>query len=220
MKRRPLPTVGFVISIFSAAILPASMEKPDFGPHGLAGLSEVKIWRLCRGEIVLPESLAKTTDGKTLIEAALVFDQPPEEVWRLLSRTEDQWRYLSEVKKVVIISKTPVDDVLEFTTRVLTKTFVYRQRHHFDPGDLYFGWELDPSFPSEVKELNGFWRFYPFAGGKTLARYGNRVLVGFGVPRFVQAALTKKQLPAALASVKRYVDSGGTWDKSQGLQTP
>jgi hypothetical protein len=68
--------------------------------------------------------------------------------------------------------------------------------------------------------LSGFWRLYPFAGGKTLARYGNRVLLGFAVPQFVQTALAKNQLPAALKSTKRYVDSGGTWDKTRGQQTP
>jgi hypothetical protein len=192
----------------------------DFGPAGLAGLSEVQIWRLGRGEIVLPDSLIKTEEGKTLIEAALGFDQPPEEVWRLLSRTEDQGRYLSEVQKVAVITKTPTDDLLEFTIRVVTKTFVYRQSHRFDEKALCLTWELDPSFPSDIKELTGFWRFYPFAQGKTLGRYGSRVLMKFAVPRSIQEALAKNRLPAALRSVKRYVDSGGTWDKSQGQKTP
>ena len=194
---------------------PGLQERPDFGPDGLAGLSQVKIWRLNRGEIVLPESLVQTPDGRTLIEAALVFDRPPEEVWRLLSRTEDQVKYLGEVKKIAVLSKSPVEDHLEFTTKVLIKTFVYRQRHYFDPQHLYFHWELDSSFPSEIKELSGFWRLYPFGQGKTLARYGTRVLVGFGIPKSIQTSLAKKQLPDALQSVKRYVDSGGTWEKTQ-----
>ena len=44
----------------------------DYGPAGLAGLSEVQIWRLGRGEIVLPDSLIKTEEGKTLIEIPLL----------------------------------------------------------------------------------------------------------------------------------------------------
>jgi len=214
MRRKAFSIVAVALSIFPGFLCPASQEKPEFGAGGLDGLSEVKIRRLSQGEIVLPKSLTRTAEGKTLIEAALVFDRPPEEVWRLLSRTEDQGRYLSEVQKVAVISKTPAEDLLEFTTKVLVKTLVYRLRHHFHAEELYFSWELDPSFPSEVSELSGFWRLYPFEGGKTLARYGNRVAVSFGVPRYIQDALAKNRLPAALKSVKRYVDSGGTWDKT------
>ena len=77
MKKRTVQVVLFALSTFHPFILAASLEKPDFGPRGLAGLSEVKIWRLSRGEIVLPDGIMRTPEGKTLIEAALVFDRPP-----------------------------------------------------------------------------------------------------------------------------------------------
>jgi uncharacterized protein YndB with AHSA1/START domain len=220
MRKRARHFVLLSFLIFPVFTLSVSRQEIDFGPDGLAGLSEVQVWRLGRGEIVLPASLIKTEEGKTLIEAALVFDRPPEEVWRLLSRTEDQARYLSEVQKVVVISKTPADDLLEFTIKVVTKTFVYRQFHRFDERALRLTWELDPSFPSAVKELTGFWKLYPFAQGKTLGRYGSRVLMKFAVPRSIQEALAKNRLPAALKSVKRYIDSGGIWDKTRGQKTP
>jgi uncharacterized membrane protein len=192
---------------------PAASEKPDFGPDGLAGLSDVQILRLSRGEVILPKSVLKTPQGQTLIEAAVVFDRPPEEVWNLLTRTEDQRKYLKEVKKVDIIFKEPAGDLLEMTVKILGKTIVYRQFHHFDKGASYFWWELDPSFPSQVKELSGFWRFYPFPGERTLARYGSRVQMRFGVPSFIQVALVKNGLPSALRSTKRYIDSGGRCEK-------
>jgi hypothetical protein len=220
MKKKAGRFVLFSLLTLPAFILSSSRQEIDFGSDGLAGLSDVQVWRLGRGEIVLPDSLIKTEEGKTLIEAALVFDQPPDEVWRLLSRTEDQGRYLREVQKVAVISKTPTDDLLEFTIKVFTKTFVYRQSHRFDERELRLTWSLDPSFPSEIKELTGFWRFYPFAQGNTLGRYGSRVLMKFAVPASIQNALAKNRLPDALRSVKRYVDSGGTWDKTHGQKAP
>jgi hypothetical protein len=192
----------------------AVSDKPDFGPGGLAGLSDVQIWRVSRGEVVLPKSVRKTPAGQTLIEAALVFDRPPEEAWQLLSKTEDQHKYIKEIKKVEAISKESTRDLLELTVRILGKTIVYRQVHHYDADALYFCWELDPSFQSQVKELNGFWRLYPFARDRTLARYGNRVQMRFGVPQFIQNALAKNNLPSALGSIKKYVDSGGRWRKN------
>ena len=188
-------------------------EKPDFGPDGLAGLSDVQIWRLSRGEVILPKSVSKTPAGQTLIEAALVFERPPDEVWSLLSKTEDQHKYINEIKKVDVISKESTRDLVELTVRILGNSIVYRQIHHYDEEALYFDWELDPSFKSEVKELNGFWRLYPFAEEQTLARYGSRVRMRFAVPQFIQTALAKNNLPPALQSIKKYIDSGGEWRK-------
>lgn len=191
-----------------------TFDKPDFGPDGLAGLSDVQIWRLSKGEVILPKGVTKTADGKTLIGAALVFDRPPEDVWRLLSKTEDQHLYIKEVKNVKIISRQSSQDLLELEVRILGKTIIYRQAHYYDKPALYFRWELDRSFKSPVKELEGFWRLYPFANGRTLGRYGSRVQIGFGVPAFIQNALAKDNLPSALASVKNYIDSGGDSGKN------
>ena len=101
-----------------------AQQRPDFGPEGLAGFTEAEKKSLAAGEIVLPENLIRTESGETMIEAALVFDRPPEDVWRLLSRTEDQVKYIDEVSKISVISKTPTDDLLEFTTKILIKTVV------------------------------------------------------------------------------------------------
>ncbi len=207
--------IFFIMMFVLRPVLTHPQEMPDFGPDGLAGLTLEQKQKLAQGEIILPESVVKTPGGKTLIEAALVFNKPPEEVWRLLSKTEDQVKYLDEVKKVTVIFKSSTGDNLEFTIKLLTKIFVYRQVHQFDEKNLHFRWRLDHDFKSDIKELNGFWRFYPFGSGKTLARYGSRVLLRFSVPDFIQTALTKNNLPRALQSVKKFVNSGGTWEKNK-----
>ncbi len=195
------------------AVSAASQEMPDFGPLGLSGLTGEQRKELDRGEIVLPKSAVETSGDKTLIEAALVLAVPPDEAYLLLSRGEDQVKYLAEVKSVIVISKTPEEEHLEFTTKVMTKTIVYRQITRFEPGHLYIHWRLDDTFRTDLKELNGYWRFYPYAGGKTLARYGSLVLPRFPVPGFIRAALAKSRLRSALEDVKKYVESRGTHER-------
>lgn len=207
--------IFFIMMFVLRPVLTHPQEMPDFGPDGLAGLTLEQKQKLAQGEIILLESVVKTPGEKTLIEAALVFNKPPEEVWRFLSKTEDQVKYLDEVKKVTVIFKSSTGDNLEFTIKLLTKIFVYRQVHQFDEKNLHFRWRLDHDFKSDIKELNGFWRFYPFGSGKTLARYGSRVLLRFSVPDFIQTALTKNNLSRALQSVKKFVNSGGTWEKNK-----
>jgi hypothetical protein len=189
---------------------------PDFGPNGTAGLTGGQKQRLAQGEIILPQGLIKTAEGKTIIEAALVFDATPEAVWRLLSKTELQDKYLKEVKSIKVIRQSPEENCLEFTVRVMTKTIVYRQIHYFQPEHLYFHWTLDPTFRGDLKELTGFWRFYPYSKDGTLARYGSRVKPRFPIPDFILNALVKSDVRSALESVRRYVNSAGTWEKTQG----
>ncbi|MEW5901619.1 MAG: hypothetical protein AB1715_09180 [Acidobacteriota bacterium] len=212
-----MPAASFysALPLILLALLATPQEMPDFGPDGLAGITEAQKQQLYKGKIILPDRVVLTPDGKRIVEAAIIFNQPPDKVWSLLSKTEDQSKYLDEVKKSIALAKSPSADLLEIHTRILTKTMVYRLIHRFDKSSLYFYWRLDPSFKSEVRKLDGFWRFYPLADGRTLARYGSYFSLGFGVPEFIVTSLTKKSLPKALLSVKKYVDSGGTWDKNQ-----
>jgi len=199
----------FVLIFVLQPIPTRPQEMPDFGPDGLAGLTLEQQEKLSWGKIILPESVVMTPEGKTLIEAALVFDKSPEEVWELLSKTEDQVKYLSNIKEATVIFQGPTENNIEFKVKILVKTFIYRQIHRFDKKNLYFYWTLDPAFRSDLKELNGFWRFYPFGSGKTLGRYGSRLLLRFFVPDSIQTALTRGELPKALQSVREYVNSGG-----------
>ncbi len=186
---------------------------PDFGPDGLAGLNLEQRQKLFGGAIILPESITRTANGKTMIQAALFFERPPQDVWQLLVRTEDQIKYLDHVEKIEIIRKSPTEDTLEFTTKIMMKTLLFRICHEFDDKSLFIRWTLDPTFKNDLKELQGFWRLYPHERNKTIGRYGSRVTPGFPVPRFIFNALVKDDLRQALASVKKYVDSGGVWNK-------
>jgi len=198
---------------FFAWLLLSTQKAPDFGPDGMAGLNPKEKQRLFKGEIIFPRSIAQTAGGKSLIEAVLLLHRPTEEVWQLLARTEDQVRYLDHIKKIAVLYKTPTEDKLEFTTKIAMKTFVYRVVHRFDEKNFSIWWTLDRSFQNDLEELEGFWRFYPLNQEKTIARYGSRVCPDFPVPKFIFNALTKSDLRSALASVKKYVDSGGVWRK-------
>ncbi|MGB9836440.1 MAG: hypothetical protein ACPLRX_06855, partial [Candidatus Saccharicenans sp.] len=62
---------------------------------------------------------------------------------------------------------------------------------------------------NDLKELFGFWRFYPAAGGNTVARYGSLVVPSFPVPGFIKDWLFKNKVEDSLIKVKNYVEKGG-----------
>jgi hypothetical protein len=194
------------------AVIARGQERmPEFGPDGLAGLDQGQKAELVRGHAVLPEGAVKTTNGTSFIEAALVFDRPPAEVWSLLSKTELQVHYVPEIKAANLIWDKGNENCLELNVRVMGRNVVYRMIQSFDPPQLYFHWVLDAEMPSDIKELAGFWRFYPYGQDRTLARYGSIVKPRFPVPGFLRRAIAKGHVRSDLESVKKYVDSGGTW---------
>ncbi len=205
MKTFLLYTIGILCAFNSHA------QKKDFGNNGLKGLSAAQQQEIAKGEVVLLND--GKGDGNSLIEAALVFNAAPETTWKLLSRTEDQTNYIKECKEIKVISQSPTKAVQVHTVGNALANFTYGVLQYYDPANKYIHWSLDPGYKdNDLTALNGYWQFYPYGKGKTLARYGSTVSFK-SVPDFVENMFKKGGVKDALGQVKKYVDSGGTYHK-------
>lgn len=183
---------------------------PDFGPDGLNDLNIQQRRRLVDGEIVFTFNLtAQKHSG--LIQATVIFNQTPEQTWNLLYRTEDQVKYLKMLEEAKVIARSRLHDTVEFKVRFAFLTFICRVNLTFDKEGFNFFWNLDPEYNNDFIDLQGFWRFYPYGQGKTLARYGCTVSLK-NIPTFIEDMLKKSVIARSLASIKKYVDSGGKDD--------
>ncbi|SDY98651.1 SRPBCC family protein [Nitrosomonas sp. Nm33] len=181
---------------------------PDFGSDGLKNLNTEQRQRLVNGEIVFTVTDLVRQEHSGLIQAAVIFNQLPEKTWNLLNRIEDQVKYLEELEEIKVITKSPQQETVEFKARYAFLTFNYRVNLTFDKESLSLFWRLDPKFNNDLLELRGFWRFYPFGQGKTLGRYGCIISVK-SIPTFIEDIFKKDLIARSLASMKKYVDSGG-----------
>lgn len=196
-----------LIFILTFSSLAAAAE-PDFGTDGMKGLTIEQQNMLAEGKIVF--STTDKSKENSLIEAVIVFNQPLEETWDLLTKVEVQDKYLEEIKKIKLTGKNPVK--VEFGLKILFMSIWYQCQYQFNKPNYYFDWHLDPTYKNEVAELRGFWKLYPYGKNKTLARYGSNV-VAKSVPDWVQGAFKKSGVGKALKATKKFVDSGGTWTK-------
>lgn len=194
--------------IICLIIFPCVLEAggPDFGLDGMKGITAEQQKMLADGNIVF--STTDKSKENALIEATIVFNQPIDETWNLLTKVEIQDRYLEEIKKIRFTSKNPVK--IEFGLKILFMSIWYQCQYQFDRPGYYFDWHLDPAYKNDINQLKGFWKLYPYGKNKTLARYGSNVVVK-GVPDFVQGAFKKSGVEKALKATKKFVDSGGTW---------
>ena len=211
MKRKNIRIIALG-SILLLAVAITAQGGNRFGPQGLKGLSKADQARLAKGEIIFSTETKndESKEGNALVEATVVFDATPQEVWKLLYRTETQIRYLEEIEEVKLLKKEATEDLVQFKVGVAWIDVEYRVIHHFKPKDLSYRWELDKSYKSDLVALQGYWHFYPYGNGKTLGRYGSNVSVK-NVPSFIEAMFKKNGVKKALRAVRRYINSKGTW---------
>jgi hypothetical protein len=207
---KPLFSTIFIVC-FSHALF-AQMH--SFGPDGLTGLTKEQKEKLTKEQIIVGFSDDKKEGDKTgLIEAIVIFNNTLETTWTLLSKTEDQSLYLNECKEIKVISKSVNKAVEVHTAGNWLITLVYGIIEYYDPATHSLHWTLDPSHPNNgIDATTGYWQLYAYGKNQTLARYGNIVSLK-NVPEFIQDMFKKNGVKVAMESVKKYIDSGGTYRK-------
>lgn len=184
----------------------------DGSKDAYLGISAEQIEQMKKGEIVV---LSAPSDylGLRLITAAMILDKNIDEVWALLTQPWRQEEYIPGLHSSALVEDWENGCLVDFKARVLVLIFDYRVRHTFEKDSYYSHWELDPDYNNNMKTASGFLRFYWIDKNHTLVRYGTLVEPRFFVPPELNEFLTRQSLPDALGSVKKWVDSGGTYRK-------
>lgn len=189
-------------------------QKQDFGTWGLKGLSSEQLANLSNGEIVfLNDGIEKAGIKNPLIEAAMVFSASPERTWKLISKTDDQPKYISQCKEIKVVKKSAAMACETHCVGNWLMSYNYGVIEKYFPENKCIYWILDTNYAkNDLIALKGYWQFYPYGNGKTLARYGSSVSFK-NVPEFVENMFKKGGVKDALASVKKYVNSDGLYHK-------
>ncbi len=185
---------------------------PDFGPDGLKDLSREEVKRILSGEVLVFATHEESSGGRTVIQAGLMFKAPAEKVWALLSATEKQKEYIPEIEELKLIEQGTGYNRMFFLVKIFGQKVSYTVIHRFEPETFSIWWELDRREPHDLRELFGYWKFFKFAEGRTLARYGSYVVPDFPVPAFIRNWLSRKNVQATLVRVKKYVETARNYD--------
>lgn len=215
MRRRLLRSwCAALLLACSAAALAAAEPEPPAGPMPPAGepflraISPELLPRLERERFLLLPS-AKSAPG--VVEGLVLFSQPHAQVWRLLGQTERQREYRPELVELTNVERFANGVVDRHRIRVLFIRLAYHLRYELDAGTWHIAWSLDPRYENGVQQISGSWDLFDLRGDRTLGRFGTTVRVGAGLPRSLQDAVTRKNVPETLDNVRQWVDSGGRW---------
>ena len=111
-------------------------------------MSSEELAKLAQGEIVfLNSDSSKTANESSLIEAAIVFSVSPEIAWKLISKTDDQPKYIDQCKDIKVISKSPGSAREVHSVGNMLITYNYGVIEHYLPESKCLYWTLDASYP-------------------------------------------------------------------------
>jgi len=148
--------------------------------------------------------------GDRAVRALVLFEQPRDRVFALLTETGRQREYRPELRLLEVVERFPDGEVDRQEMRIMLMTVSSWLRYHWDPSTSTIRWALDPRFPNDLRNIEGVWELDVVDAERTLGRFSSLVDVGPALPAFLEQAATRKNLPETLEHCRRWVDSGGT----------
>jgi len=205
--------IGLMLAVPTVAAPPASAPTIK-DAEATEGLTDDAVERAKKGEIVIANTQARSEGtASAMIQAAMLFDVPIHEAYRIVRETDKQCEYLESCDKNILIERTSSYDIVEFHVKILAWEIKYRVKHHWDDKKFRTWWALDPSYKNDLKHLEGYWRLYYVDDNHTFGRYGTKLVVKDFIPKTVQEALTRRDLPSSLEAVRKRINSHGAYKK-------
>jgi hypothetical protein len=190
------------------AVADATRVAPPPAAPYLKALTPDLLARLERERTVM---LPSDDAAPGVAEGLVIFAQSYDQVWDLLVQTERHREYRKELTELTNVERFENGTVERHRIRVLFVRLTYHLRFELTPAAWHIEWSLAPNYENGMEQISGTWDLFELGRNRTLGRLGSTVRVGGGMPRSLQNAVTRKNLPETLDHVRRWVDSGGTW---------
>lgn len=165
--------------------------------------------------LLLPEDRTVGDNMAGYIRAVVLFNQPKQRVFDLITDPSTQVLFLPRLKVSTPIDRQPVGELTEFHVAAGLFTVKFRTQHWWWPDRTRMEWALDPAYDNDVKVASGFWQVFALDEKTSVGEYGTVVDIGLPVPDALQGYLTRKDMPAALDAFQKYIESGGTWRRPE-----
>ena len=198
------------VMLLAACCLGASAPNPS-SRRLLDGLSPELVDRLFEKKWILLQQIdadVASLSGGYLM-AYVIFDQPFERTYELLSQTSRQVEYRPELSSVETVDRFPDGNLDEHQMKILLMKIKYRLRYRTDPKRHRISWSLDPDFDNDLDRIDGFWEIHPLDDARTLARLGTSVDIGSILPSVLQNMIASRNLPKTIERCRSWVNANG-----------
>lgn len=182
----------------------------------VGGLSDAELATALRGEVPVRSEAFTNAAGKAAGRGvgAIVIERPIAEVWASVSHYDDKAEYQPRVEKVEVLERRPGLLRVRMTVNASITTARYTGWYALDDKARTVRWRLDTEAEGNtISDMDGGYTMHELGPSRTLLVYRTYVDAGRAVPRFVQDFMARRSIPDLLRSIKRRIESGGTWRK-------
>lgn len=172
--------------------------------------------KLLAGEAIYEYMIVKEGEKnqKAHGRAVALVNSPAEKGYKIFCDFEKEYLYFPRmtVSKVLKVEGNvyTVYKELDFTITTMRYT-------HFmtlDDKEFRVDFDKDPNGVNDFEESAGYFQFVKIDDKRSLFIYGlTKGEIGMPVPNFIKNYALSKDLPNIVLSVKKRVESGGTWQK-------
>ena len=202
--------IALAVLILSAGFVLAG---PFDDPKAL--LTPENMEKLKKGEPVMVNKVVNDAKGNPRGQglAVIVVNADPDTCWKYITQQTKMPEFMPRMISATEYMKEGNTRGVKFTIKILLSKISYHIIHTYDKGNYKLSYVLDKSKENDIADTSGFWKIEPFEGGKSLIAYTVSVDTGMAVPKAIQDYLTQKDLPNVVSTMKKRIESGGTYKK-------
>jgi len=165
-------------------------------------------------EYVNYEGREKEEKGLGHGQTYVIVNRPLEVCWSIMTDFDKKKEYYPRVVVSEVVkreeNKAWVREVLDFRIASIEYVMVQKMDRQKYRVDFY----LDPAYPHDLKDSQGFWHWEKLDDKRSLLTYAVTTAdVGLPVPEFIVKALSSRDLPGIAENLKKRIESNGKWRK-------
>ena len=179
-------------------------------------LTEKEKDKLLQREVIYKSVKSMDAEGKLsgYGQSLALINAPIEKCWEIFTQFDQQQEYFPRKTVSRVIDQKPGLVLVQKEFKFYWAKIKYVNQYKIDPKNFRIDFQIDPSYPHNLKDSAGFFLFEKISPDATLFIYAvTRLDTGIKTPQFIQTYIQKQDLPAVAENVRKRIESNGTWKK-------
>jgi len=168
---------------------------------------------LAEDDLALNPKLNANSESTAYAAAFGIIDASPETVFETLLDYEAQELWAPKVESAHLNKDDENPASVRFTTKVMLRTREYHLLFDADRDTRRIVYTLDEERENYFEQVDGYWQVLPYRSDQSVVVYVLDIITGVSVPAWMQRGFVTNDLPDIMESLKKRVESGGTWTK-------
>jgi ribosome-associated toxin RatA of RatAB toxin-antitoxin module len=152
--------------------------------------------------IIIDDNLESDKSGS--VRMVFWVKSNPNNVWNLLTNYDNWTKFMDDVDKVTIISRSENQSIIHVKAKTpINMNIYYVLKRTYDKNKYEIKWKM---LEGSAKDVEGSWKIVKENNTLSKVIYTNYVDLGFSIPPKITSLLIKSKLPNLANNIKKMLD--------------